>query len=84
MLQSATTGNGDEQLQRLQQTVDEILAELPDNWSAALNLKVSAGLGYDEIASVLGATRDQVRIWIYRARKQIHRELGKHDLFKEP
>ena len=70
----------DDELQGLQQIVDRIMDQLPDNWSAALNLKVNAGLGYDEISNVLGATRDQVRIWIYRARKQIHHELSKHDL----
>lgn len=73
-----------DQLETLQQTVDQILAELPDNWSSALNLKVNAGLGYDEISNVLGATKDQVRIWIYRARKRIQRELRKHDLTEKP
>lgn len=75
--------NSGEQLQQLEYTVDQIMAELPDNWSAALNLKVSGGLGYEEISKVLGATKDQVRIWIYRARKQLSQELRKRDFISD-
>ena len=71
--------NDDVRLQMLQQAVDQILGKLPDHWSAALNLKVNGGLGYEEISAVLGATKDQVRIWIYRARKRLHHELSQHD-----
>lgn len=75
--------NSDSRLQKLEHTVDGILAEMPENWSAALNLKVSGGLGYEEISKVLGATKDQVRIWIYRARKQLSHELRKRDLISD-
>ena len=77
-------GQNGERLQQLQQTLEQVLAQIPEKWSAALNLKVNAGLGYDEISSVLGATKDQIRIWIYRARKRLHQELRKHDLIEKP
>lgn len=62
-------------LQQLEYAVQSILKDLPSQWSEALQLKINGGLSYDDIANVLGATKAQVRTWIFRARKQMDREL---------
>lgn len=56
-----------EMLEALKQLMDD----LPENWAEALKLKSEGGLSYDEIATVIGCTRNQVRTWIYRARRQL-------------
>lgn len=62
---------------QLNEQVSQLIDELPDHWAEALKLKLTGDLAYDEIASVLGCTRAQVRTWIFRARKQLARELTK-------
>ncbi len=51
--------------------VEDAIGQLPLQWQQSLQLRVYAELGYDEIASIMGATRNQVRTWIYRARRQL-------------
>jgi RNA polymerase sigma-70 factor (ECF subfamily) len=51
--------------------VRALLSALPSQAREALELRVAGGLSYDEIAAVLGATRAQVRTWIYRARRSL-------------
>lgn len=67
-------------LQRLEKSVQAILKELPSQWSDALQLKVNGGLSYEEISNVLDATHAQVRTWIYRARKQLEKDLAQQGL----
>lgn len=67
-------------LQQLEQSVQAILKDLPNQWSDALQLKVNGGLSYEQIASVLDATHAQVRTWIYRARKQLEKDLNQQGL----
>ena len=67
-------------LKRLEQNVQAILKDLPNQWSDALQLKVNGGLSYEQIASVLDATHAQVRTWIYRARKQLEKDLNQQGL----
>ena len=57
----------DEAIAALENAIDQ----LPPDWQQALQLRAYAELGYDEIASVMGVTRNQVRTWIYRARRQL-------------
>ena len=59
----------------LQQSIELELRRLPENWRQAVLLKIHGELTYDEIASVLDATRPQVRTWIYRARRQLEQRL---------
>jgi RNA polymerase sigma-70 factor (ECF subfamily) len=64
----------------LLETLAALRCELPSHEREALDLRVSGGLGYDEIASVLGCTRSQVRTWIYRARRRLEEELRRRRL----
>ncbi len=55
--------------------LERAIVELPENWSRALLLKTRTGLSYAEIAQEMDATNDQIRTWIYRARRQLEDEL---------
>ena len=52
-----------------------LVDQLPPEWSEALKLRVDGQLTYAEISEVMGCTLAQVRTRIYRARKQLTREL---------
>jgi RNA polymerase sigma factor (sigma-70 family) len=67
-------------LERLEKGIQEGFKMMPNQWSDALQLKINAELSYDEIASVLNATHAQVRTWIYRARKQLEKDLRQQGL----
>jgi RNA polymerase sigma-70 factor (ECF subfamily) len=49
--------------------LEPALALLPESQRSALLLRVDAGLSYAEIASALGATPAQIKMWIFRARR---------------
>ncbi len=59
------------ELSDLQQSIRQAFEQLPAHWAEALRLRVAGELSYDEIAAVLDCTRNQVRTWIHRARKQL-------------
>jgi RNA polymerase sigma-70 factor (ECF subfamily) len=67
----------DRQLQRLDRDLGQLINELPDHYAEALKLKVTGDLTYEQIAAVLGCSRPQVRTWIFRARRQLARELAR-------
>lgn len=67
-------------LQQLETSIDASLETMPTQWAEALKLKINGELTYGEIAEVLEATTDQVRGWIYRARKQLANELNQQGL----
>ncbi|MEM7457084.1 MAG: RNA polymerase sigma factor [Planctomycetota bacterium] len=67
----------------LRDAVNECVDELPQNWREALKLKTSGELSYAEIAEILGATHAQVRTWIFRARRQLERELCNKGLLEK-
>lgn len=69
-------------LERLESVITAAIKDLPEEWAEALQLKVNGGLSYGEIANVLSATQNQVRMWIFRARKQLHVELKKSGLLE--
>lgn len=68
--------SGPLELRDLQDALREGVAGLPKAWADALCLKVAGELGYEEIAQVLGCSKNQVRTWIYRARKQLGASLA--------
>jgi RNA polymerase sigma-70 factor (ECF subfamily) len=70
-------------LEQLESGVEEILQQMPTQWSDALQLKVNGGLSYAEITRVLGATHAQVRTWIYRARQRLEQELNQRGLLED-
>lgn len=55
----------------LREEVDRALAELPEPQRNALMLREFGELAYAEIASTLGASLDEVKVWIHRARKHL-------------
>lgn len=67
-------------LRQLETTVESSFENMPTQWADAIKLKINGELSYVEIAAVLEATTDQVRGWIYRARKQIAAELRQKGL----
>ena len=79
-LAARTNGSDNERLAKLELGVEEILQQMPEQWSEALQLKVNGGLSYAEITRVLQATHAQVRTWIYRARQRLAEELSQKGL----
>jgi RNA polymerase sigma-70 factor (ECF subfamily) len=69
-------------LTQLETKIENSLETMPKQWADALKLKLNANLSYQEISSVLEATRAQVRTWIFRARKQLHLDLVKDQLIE--
>lgn len=67
----------------LERTVREALDVLPVHHADAFKLRLNAGLSYDQIAEVLGCTRNQVRSWIYRARRRLEKEFRLRGLLDE-
>ncbi len=72
-----TTSDIDQsRVDQLQQTINRLIEELPDNHAEALKLKTSGDLTYEQIAEVLDCTKAQVRTWIFRARQQLAKKLA--------
>ncbi len=61
----------------LRQQIDRALADLPEQHRNAIMLREFGDLSYQEIASTLGASLDQVKVWIHRARKKLATLLDK-------
>ena len=65
-------------LAQLNGQISRLMDELPDHWAEALKLKIAGDLSYEDIAKVLDCTKAQVRTWIFRARKQLAKELTRN------
>ena len=61
----------------LREEIDKALAMLPEGHRSAVMLREFGGLNYAEIARTLGVSTDQVKVWIYRARKHLARVLDR-------
>jgi RNA polymerase sigma-70 factor (ECF subfamily) len=70
-------------LHQLENGINTAMNDLPGEWSEALQLKVNGGLSYAEIANVMSATQNQIRTWIFRARKQLQAELKQSGLLED-
>lgn len=55
----------------LREQLNRALADLPANHRSALMLREFGGLRYSEIAETLGASLDEVKVWIHRGRKRL-------------
>jgi len=77
------TAHSETGLEQLEAGLSLAMQQLPEEWSESLRLKVSGGLSYQEIGNVLNATSGQVRMWIFRGRKQLHAELTKAGLLED-
>lgn len=80
---TARPARSDSGLERLEATIEHAICDLPDEWAEALRLKINAKLSYGEIANVLSASSGQVRMWIFRGRKQLQAELKKAGLLEQ-
>jgi RNA polymerase sigma-70 factor (ECF subfamily) len=56
--------------------VEKALHSLPPKQKSALLLYIEEGLSYKEIADILKVSVDLVKIWIYRAREHLRKEVG--------
>lgn len=61
--------------EEVRQAVHEALEALPEKYREVLVLRELQGLSYKEIAEVLEASLDEVRIWIYRGRERLRQVL---------
>ena len=61
--------------QEILEIVNQAIQRLPENWSEAFRLRTNGDLSYSEIAEVVGATKAQVRTWIFRARQKLRDRL---------
>lgn len=70
--------------EEVRRAVREALEKLPDKYREVLILRELEGLGYKEIAGILDASLDEIRIWIYRGRERLRAILeGREEEFFE-
>jgi RNA polymerase sigma factor (sigma-70 family) len=62
-----------------QERVRTAVARLPDRYRIVLALRYYGDLGYDEIATQLGLTRNHVAILIFRGKQALRRLLSEHE-----
>jgi RNA polymerase sigma-70 factor, ECF subfamily len=67
-----------------QARVRAAIAALPPRQSRALSLRLKSRMSYAEIATRLKCTRDQVRTWIYRARRTLEKRFVADGLLRPP
>ena len=65
----------------LREEIDKALAMLPEGQRSSVMLREFGGLNYAEIAQTLGVSTDQVKVWIYRARKHLAQMLDRWGQF---
>lgn len=65
----------------LRAEIDKALGMLPEKQRSAVLLREFGGLQYAEIAQTLGVSVEQVKVWIYRARKHLARVLDRSGQF---
>ena len=65
----------------LREEIEKALATLPETQRSAVMLREFGQLNYGEIAQALGASLDQVKVWIYRARKGLAQVLDRYGQF---
>ena len=61
----------------LKEVLNKALAILPEIQKSALLLRDYEGYSYDEIGEILELNASQVKVYIYRARKQLQKYIGK-------
>ncbi len=60
--------------------VKRVLDQMPSQWSEAIRIRMEQELSYEQIAARMGATKNQVRTWIFRGRSLLRSELSRLDL----
>ena len=61
----------------LKEILNEALSTLPPIQKSAILLRDYEGYNYDEIGEILELNASQVKVYIYRARKQLQKYIGK-------
>lgn len=61
----------------LKEVLNLALSQLPEIQKSALLLRDYEGYSYDEIGEILELNASQVKVYIYRARKQLQKYIGK-------
>ena len=61
----------------LKEILNKALAILPEVQRSAILLRDYEGYSYDEIGDILELNASQVKVYIYRARKQLQKYIGK-------
>ncbi len=61
----------------LKEILNKALAILPEIQRSAILLRDYEGYSYDEIGDILELNASQVKVYIYRARKQLQKYIGK-------
>jgi len=64
----------------LKQFMIKTLVQLPEKQRAALLLRVTKGLSYQEISDILGVSRPSVESLLFRARKQLRQLLARYEM----
>jgi RNA polymerase sigma-70 factor (ECF subfamily) len=61
----------------LKEVLNKALSTLPEKQKSAILLRDYEGYSYDEIGEILELNASQVKVYIYRARKQLQKYIGK-------
>lgn len=61
----------------LKEVLSRALSTLPEKQKSAILLRDYEGYSYDEIGEILELNASQVKVYIYRARKQLQKYIGK-------
>lgn len=61
----------------LKEVLNKALSTLPEKQKSAILLRDYEGYSYDEIGEILALNASQVKVYIYRARKQLQKHIGK-------
>lgn len=61
----------------LKEVLNKALSTLPETQKSAILLRDYEGYSYDEIGEILKLNASQVKVYIYRARKQLQKYIGR-------
>jgi RNA polymerase sigma-70 factor (ECF subfamily) len=61
----------------LKEVLNKALSTLPEKQKSAILLRDYEGYSYEEIGEILELNASQVKVYIYRARKQLQKYIGK-------
>jgi len=62
-----------------QKTVSKVMNSLPEKFRVILTLKELEGLSYDEISKIMNISVNKVKVWLFRARKKLKKDLALSD-----
>jgi len=69
------------ELQDVMDRVKNLISQLPNSQKMVIQLRDIEGLTYKEIAAALDITMEQVKVYLYRARKHVRQQLIKSESY---